>query len=78
VTARAAELRRALDAGVCSFDLDGVSAIDTAGVQLLLALAQEGARRQQALSLRGGAAVVTEATRALGLATRLALTTEAS
>jgi ABC-type transporter Mla MlaB component len=71
VMGRAAELRQALDAGARSFDLGGVSAIDTAGVQLLVALAQEAARRQQRISLRGCARVVMPATRALGLGPEL-------
>ena len=68
---RAAELRQALEAGARSFDLGGVSAIDTAGVQLLVALAQEAARRQHRISLQGCARVVMPATRALGLGPEL-------
>ena len=71
VMGRAAELRQALEAGARSFDLGGVSAIDTAGVQLLVALAQEAARRQHRISLRGCARVVMPATRALGLGPEL-------
>jgi ABC-type transporter Mla MlaB component len=79
VTRRAAEFRQALDAGIRTFDLGGVSAIDTAGVQLLVALAQEAARRHYVLRLRGCAAVVMPATRALGLAPQLQpLMTEAA
>jgi len=71
VMGRAAQFREALDAGVHSFDLGGVSAIDTAGVQLLVALAREAARRQAPLRLCGCASVVLPAMRALGLAPEL-------
>lgn len=71
VMGRAAQMRQALEAGARSFDLGGVSAIDTAGVQLLVALAQEAARRQQRISLRGCARVVMPAMRALGLGPEL-------
>ncbi len=71
VMGRAAQLREALDAGLRSFDLGGVSAIDTAGVQLLLALAREAARRQSPLRLSGCTSVVLPAMRALGLAPEL-------
>lgn len=71
VMARAAKLRQALEAGARTFDFGGVSVIDTAGVQLLVALAQEAARRQQRISLRGCAPVVMPATRALGLGPEL-------
>lgn len=62
-----AQLCAALDADAPRIDLDGITAVDTAGIQLLLAVAQEAARRQRSLRLRGCPPAVLEAVRSLGL-----------
>lgn len=64
---RKVQLCAALDAGVVAIDLSGVAAIDTAGVQLLLAVAQEAARRQLPLRLLGCPAALMQAVRSLGV-----------
>ena len=64
--------RRLLDAlgGVrrCAIDVRPLTAVDTAGVQLLLAVAQECKRRGIELSCRGESPPLTLALRSLGLA----------
>jgi anti-anti-sigma regulatory factor len=57
--------------------VERVTDVDTAGVQLLLALRQARARGGLALEWRGTSGVLTSATRALGLAGELALTGDA-
>jgi anti-anti-sigma regulatory factor len=64
---RKAQLCAALDAGVVAIDLSAVTAIDTAGVQLLVAVAQEAARRQLPLRLLACPAVLRQAVRSLGV-----------
>jgi anti-anti-sigma regulatory factor len=64
--------RRFLDALVgirrMSLDVRPLTTVDTAGVQLLLALAQETKRRGIALSCQGDSPVLTLALRSLGFA----------
>lgn len=55
------------DGGVLSLDLSAVSEIDSAGLQLLLALRASLAERGRALRLQSPNAMVLEALRTLGL-----------
>lgn len=64
---QAARIREALAAGVHCFDLSALRAIDTAGVQLLVALARERDGCATGLALLGCPAHVKEAVRSLGL-----------
>jgi hypothetical protein len=57
--------------------VERVTDVDTAGVQLLLALRQARARSGLALEWRGTSGVLTSATRALGLAGELAMAGDA-
>jgi ABC-type transporter Mla MlaB component len=68
---QAARIRAALAAGVHRFDLSALRTIDTAGVQLLVALAREGDRCKPGLALLGCPAHVREAARSLGLSEAL-------
>jgi anti-sigma B factor antagonist len=65
-------LTQALEAGTpLRIDLGGISAVDAAGVQLLLALKQEGMRRGIPIEFRGDSAAVKHALALLGLASEL-------
>lgn len=64
---QATRLRAARAAGVRRFDLSALRAIDTAGVQLLVALAKEGVQSEPGLELFGCPVHVREAVRSLGL-----------
>jgi len=79
VTERAAELRQALAAGIRHIDLGGITVIDTAGLQLLVAVAREPAQNGGRVTLGNAGAVVMPAAAALGLDVVLApLCTEAA
>ena len=54
-------------ASALTVDLSRVAAIDTAGVQLLLALQRSAGRDQRPLTFTGGSAVLTHALGVLGL-----------
>jgi anti-anti-sigma regulatory factor len=53
--------------GAAAIDVSGLTAIDTAGVQLLLAIAREGARRHIRIHFRGDSPALTQALKLLGL-----------
>jgi anti-anti-sigma regulatory factor len=62
-------LAQALEAGnPLSIDLKGVVTVDAAGVQLLLALKQEGMRRGLSVEFRGHSPAMAHALTLLGLA----------
>lgn len=61
-------LRALLDAVELEIDLSGVTEIDTAGVQLLIALKRSAAATDRVLRLQGHAPPVVEALTLLGLA----------
>lgn len=71
VSERKAQLCAALGRGATRIELAGITAVDTAGVQLLVAAAQEAARRQRPLRLIECPPPVVEAVRSLGLAALL-------
>ncbi|MFT3905008.1 MAG: STAS domain-containing protein [Steroidobacteraceae bacterium] len=60
-------LQGLLGGGAVEIDVSGLTAVDTAGVQMLLALTLEAQRRRQQLKLTGACAVLDETVRALGL-----------
>jgi anti-anti-sigma regulatory factor len=65
-------LLQVLEAGTpLRIDLGGISAVDAAGIQLLLALKQEGMRRGIPIEFCGNSAAVKHALALLGLATEL-------
>jgi ABC-type transporter Mla MlaB component len=65
-------LVQALEAGMpLRIDLGGIGAVDAAGVQLLLALKQEGLRRGIPIEFHGDSAAVKHALTLLGLASVL-------
>jgi len=62
-------LSQALEAGKpLTIDLESVTAVDAAGIQLLLALKQEGMRRAIRIEFRGHSLAVRRALELLGLA----------
>jgi len=74
----AAELRGTLDMalggeGPLTVDAGAVERVDTAGVQLLLALRQESARRGRPLQWRAASPALRETAARLGLANALGL-----
>ncbi|HEX4375982.1 MAG TPA: STAS domain-containing protein [Steroidobacteraceae bacterium] len=76
VTDYAVQIRSLLDDGPIELDLKRVETIDTAGLQLLLAVARDAERRGFRLRMRGAEAIRTGAARVLGLDTQLASLTE--
>jgi anti-anti-sigma regulatory factor len=65
-------LLQALEAGMpLRIDLGGISTVDAAGVQLLLALRQEGIRRGIPIEFRGQSAALERALALLGLSSNL-------
>jgi anti-anti-sigma regulatory factor len=69
-----AQLCAALESGCTCVDVSGVEAIDTSGVQLLLAAAMEWRRREQPLRLTGYEHLLFGAAEQLGLQSLLPIT----
>jgi anti-anti-sigma regulatory factor len=72
----AVQVRTLLGNGPVELDLRRVETIDTAGLQLLLAVAATAERQGYRLRLRGAEAVRTGAARSLGLEQQLNALTE--
>ncbi len=53
--------------GAGVIDVSGLTAVDTAGVQLLLAIAREAGRRSVRIEFRGDSPALTQALKLLGL-----------
>jgi len=78
VGAQRRELQNALDHGVEELDVTALEAIDTAGVQLLLAVAAAANVRGGALRFTGADKLLLGAAQALGLGTPFGAPTEAA
>jgi ABC-type transporter Mla MlaB component len=73
---RAAQFKALIAAGSAEVDASQLESVDTAGLQLLLAVAAAARRRGLTLKLHGAGSLHSDAASALGLADQLAATAE--